>query len=113
MDKDLELIFKQLADDTIVSGNKRCNKRDSIISQLYNGQIYPVERICPNVPEYQEYNANRNKTLELLKAKFGSECTTLLEKLEELESDIMDLETLAGFKEGLRLGLLMMYELIF
>lgn len=85
---------------------------ESIIRQLYNGQVYPAEDINPNDPKHREASEKYNEELEKLKEKLSPECIELLEKVQGHESEITEMDMFYGFKEGLRIGILMMYELL-
>lgn len=81
-----------------------------IMEALFNGELYPFEKVVPNSEEY----SNAKKAITDLMNSFRS---TMSEedyaKLNELQNTIytaLEIETFEQFKYGYALGLLMMKE---
>lgn len=83
-----------------------------LLKKLYNGQYYPSINNNSNDEKHQEVSAKIEEGLEALKQKLSPEDIIILESVEEYEAEVLDIEMFYAFKEGLRLGIFMVHELL-
>lgn len=89
--------------------------RDSmktIIDQLYSGEIYPAEQILPTSPKYRPTSLKIGQEREELKKKLCKEDADRLEELNGLYLDICSMNCYAGFAYGLKLGAMLLTEIM-
>ncbi|MFT9078651.1 DUF6809 family protein [Ethanoligenens sp.] len=82
----------------------------SILTELYNGNVYPFERICPTDPAYRSINREISEIKQYLKGKLSDEDKQQLENLENLHCQSTTMELTDTFIYGFRLAALMMIE---
>ncbi len=84
---------------------------DSILKHLYEGELYPEEKIVSTDPKYhslvREINEEQNYLYELLDETDGRR----LEHLGKLYLEENAMDCYAGFAYGFRLGARMMCEI--
>lgn len=83
----------------------------TILYQLYHGKICPFENNAPREPEYRENNRKIGEELEIIKKKLSPEDIARLDKIEGYQAEMSDMEAVCAFQAGLKLGLMLMYEM--
>lgn len=86
---------------------------DSILKQLYNGQIYPPEQYTPSSPEYHQKSKVLSEYYQSLSSELAGLDPSLPDKLEELfilRNSLCSTEVEEMYLEGFRLGVKMMAE---
>ena len=83
--------------------------KKSMIDKLYNGEIYPAEQVTPQYPEYREASREYGICREKVASALGNEEE---ERMNQLEEKIHDYELKDTFVYGLRVGLLLILELL-
>lgn len=84
----------------------------SILEELYNGNINPVEKYIKNGSEYQKLNKQLIEYIDELMLLLNNKEKQLCEKII---NDILELGCIAEkehFIEGFRMGAQMMWEII-
>lgn len=84
----------------------------SILEELYNGRIYPAERIVPQDPEYRPINRKIGEEKEYLKKKLSEEDLNRLSELEDMYTKSTSIEESESFSYGFKLGSLLMIEIL-
>lgn len=86
---------------------------ESIIHQLFDGEIRPLEQVCPDTEEYRENREFHAKTSELFEKQLREISGELFGRYEDLKfykSTMWMIEMEEMFSMGLRLGLRLMGE---
>ncbi|MCE3201619.1 DUF6809 family protein [Paenibacillus sonchi] len=83
-----------------------------ILEKLFYGNIRPDQHIHPDNPEYKLLNEKISKCIEAYHKKLSPEEYEELEKLIDLLGKSTSLYSAAAYKEGFRLGALMMIEVM-
>lgn len=86
---------------------------DSILNQLYNGQIYPAEQYRPLLKEYKEIHEQYNRHYKILIDKIKKINPSLEEEFTAIldrQLHVSSLELSQMFIDGFRLGAQMMIE---
>lgn len=86
---------------------------DSILKQLYNGQIYPPEQYHPSSEEYLQKSKKLSEYYENLSSELDGLDPSLPDKLEELfilKNSLSSTEVEEMYIEGFRLGVKLMAE---
>lgn len=86
------------------------NTVKSILEELYNGSVYPAERICPTDPEYRPVNNEIGEIKKYFKNKMSEKDLKLFEKLENLYCQSSSIELTETFVYGFRLAALVIIE---
>lgn len=84
---------------------------NNILEQLFGGEIYPAEQIIPADPAYRPTSLKIGEERENLKKKLCEEDSERLEKLNDMHMEVCSMNCYAGFSYGLKLGVLLMFEL--
>lgn len=82
----------------------------SIMKMLYNGELYPVEKLVPKNPDYRKFNREISEIHATLKAHLSENEQKALEKLGNLYQDVESMTDEESFIYGMRLGMLLMSE---
>ena len=86
---------------------------ESIMHQLFDGEIHPLEQACPDTEEYREnreYHAKASEAIEKQLWEISGELFQRYEDLRFYKSNMWILEMEEMFSLGLRLGLRLMAE---
>lgn len=83
---------------------------NSIISQLFDGDIYAMERIVPTDPEYRPTMKEADRIIRHLKELLPQNEEKQLDELETLYMHASTMTCYAGFSYGLKLGIQFMNE---
>lgn len=83
----------------------------SVISELYNGEISPVETETPRDKKYRRTVNKVGQEIEELEEILTKEQCKKLEHMMDMNAEIFNMENRAVFAEGLRLGILLMVEI--
>ncbi|KWX72637.1 hypothetical protein AMQ84_25600 [Paenibacillus riograndensis] len=84
----------------------------SILEALFYGNIRPDEGIHPKHSEYQELNREISSFINAYHKKLSPEEYDEFEKLIDLLGQSTSMYSAAAYKEGFRLGALMMIEVM-
>jgi len=84
----------------------------TILEELYDGRILPLERIVPQSPEYRQLDQKISDLSERWREKLSTEDYQSLEALLELHCASGLLEASAAFGYGFKLGALIMLEVL-
>ena len=83
----------------------------SIISRLFEGEIFPAETAVPVSAEYRSAIAKVSKTIEDLQGTLTMEQNKKLEYIMDTNAEIATMESKAYYAEGLRFGVELMIEI--
>jgi hypothetical protein len=83
-----------------------------ILEDLYLGRLYPLEQIVPQNPEYHSVNQKKFDLMKILETKLAAEDNQTLEEILELDCEASVMEAYASFEYGVKLGLLLMLEVM-
>ena len=88
---------------------------DSILGQLYSGEVFPAEQITPFSNEYKEASKNLKTLLNeitgiIAEATNAEKSESLLYELESLINDRCSLDCRENFIFGFKLGARMIIE---
>ncbi|HBF37037.1 MAG TPA: hypothetical protein DDW50_06920 [Firmicutes bacterium] len=83
-----------------------------ILEDLYLGRLYPLEQIVPQNPEYHSVNQKKSDLMKILEIKLSAEDNQTLEEILELDCEASVMEAYASFEYGVKLGLLLMLEVM-
>ena len=83
----------------------------SILERLYDGEIFPNERIRPHCPEYKAAAKKFHEEVERWEKKLSKEDYEKLEDMQGLLCEEHDYELKAAFVYGFRLGAIIMTEI--
>lgn len=86
---------------------------DSILKQLYNGQIYPPEQYHPSSEEYNKKFKALTEYYQTLSSELAALDPSLPDKLEQLfilKNSLCSTEVEEMYIEGFRLGVKLMAE---
>ena len=83
----------------------------SVINELYNGEISPVETETPRDEKYRCTVNRVGQEIEELEELLTKEQYKKLEHMMDMNAEIFNMENRAVFAEGLRLGILLMVEI--
>lgn len=86
---------------------------DSILKQLYNGQIYPPEQYHPSSEEYLQKSKRLSEYYQALSSELAALDPSLPDKLEQLfilKNSLCSTEVEEMYIEGFRLGVKLMAE---
>ena len=89
---------------------------ESIIRQLYNGEIYPFEQILPRSEEYRELRKSFLRNHEGLCKKLKESSADLFHDWEQTDTERCYLSSMQSeecFYEGFRMGAALMIEVFF
>lgn len=78
--------------------------RTSVLSQLFNGELYPAELARPKNEDYEQEVEAMGENKELLYASFTPEQQAHYEKMAEHYYRMVDMEQTAIFEAGFKLG---------
>jgi hypothetical protein len=84
----------------------------TILEELYDGRIFPVELIVPQDPEYRRLNQKISGIKETWRHQLSADDYGSLEKILELQCQSSVLEASASFGYGFKLGALLMLEVL-
>ena len=84
----------------------------SILKDWYDGHIYPSEEINPNSPEYCALEEKIQQEQDYFSKQFSTAEKERFEQFTTLIYEQSDLFAFASFAYALKLGLLLMYELM-
>lgn len=85
---------------------------ESLINQLYSGEINPAAEIEVTDPRAKEVSKKLGDELEYLKKHLPAEAHSHLDNLEGLYLNRCSMDTYAGFLSGFKLAVLLMSEVI-
>ena len=83
----------------------------SVINELYNGEIFPVETETFKDEKYRRTVNKVGHEIEELEELLTKEQYKKLEHMMDMNAEIFNMENRAIFAEGLRLGILLMVEI--
>lgn len=83
----------------------------SVISELYNGEIFPVETETFKDEKYRRTVNRVGREIEEFEELLTKEQYAKLEHMMDMNAEIFNMENRAVFAEGLRLGILLMVEI--
>lgn len=83
---------------------------ESILSQLYGGEIFPAEQIFPRDAEYRPICKRVEEERTWLKEKLNQEDGERLDGLHDDYFELSYMSDLASFSSGFRLAALLMCE---
>ena len=83
----------------------------SVINELYNGEIFPVETETFKDEKYRRTVNKVGHEIEELEELLTKEQYKKLEHMMDMNAEIFNMENRAVFAEGLRLGILLMVEI--
>lgn len=84
----------------------------SILEELYNGNICPVEAILSRNPEYRPLNRKISEMTENWRKRLNKEEFKELENLMNLRSQSNEMHTTAAFMHGFKLGAAILVEVM-
>lgn len=88
------------------------NNMNAILEDLYYGKSYPCERINPATPKYRELTHLLDAEMAALREKLSPEELARLNRAEDHQAELSNIEHFFAFKEGLRFGILLLGELL-
>ena len=83
----------------------------SVISRLFEGEIFPAETAVPVNNEYRSAIAKVSKTIEELQETLTMEQNKKLDSVMDINAEIATMESKAYYAEGLRFGVELMIEI--
>ena len=83
----------------------------SIISKLFEGEIFPAETAVPVNAEYRSAIAKVSNTIEDLQETLTIEQNKKLEYIMDANAEIATMESKAYYAEGVRFGVELMIEI--
>lgn len=83
----------------------------SIISRLFEGEIFPAETAVPVNAEYRSAIAKVSKTIEDLQGTLTMERNKKLEYVMDANAEIATMESKAYYTEGVKFGAELMIEI--
>ena len=83
----------------------------SIISRLFEGEIFPAETAVPVNAEYRSAIAKVSNTIEDLQETLTIEQNKKLEYIMDANAEIATMESKAYYAEGVRFGVELMIEI--
>lgn len=81
-----------------------------VLEAIYNGQVYPLEQVVPDNPQYKTECAQAADLMDVLKDKLSKEAYDKVEELRAHLSTAQCIECEENFKFGFAMGVLMMNE---
>lgn len=84
----------------------------SILYDLYEGEIYPSEKIVPAAPVYRSLLEKINNERQSLQEKLNAEDGERLEALGEMYVDSSSMYGFENFSYGFKLGARLMLEML-
>ncbi|MCD7956094.1 MAG: hypothetical protein LUG93_10195 [Lachnospiraceae bacterium] len=90
--------------------DKEENIMDHAIENLFNGAIYPAEKVLPRDSEYIEAIRRQCKLADQLEKRLKAEDYKLVEEMCDCEAAVQDKQAFEFFRRGLSLGLCLMWE---
>lgn len=84
----------------------------SVLKDLYNGKIYPLEAIDPEDEEYGKTCEKIGEMREYFEKKLSPEDREKFEEWNRLIHNSAYMEDYANFAYGFRLGLALMFEVL-
>lgn len=85
---------------------------ESILEELYNGNIRPFEVILSRNPEYRPLNQKISEMTENWRKRLNKEEFKELEELMDMRSEVNDMHTTAAFIHGFKLGAAVLVEVM-
>ncbi len=85
---------------------------ETLLKQLYNGEIYPGETINCKDPEYWELSKKISEKTEYFKKTLSREDRSRLEQLDDMIHDRSSAYSYENFSYGFRLGVGPMIEVL-
>lgn len=85
---------------------------NSIIYDLYNGDIYPGQNITPTSPRYKKLNQVILDEKTALQEKLDEKHSERLERLGEMYIELSEIYGYENFLCGIKLGTQLMIELL-
>lgn len=83
---------------------------NSILDELYYGELNPEELIVPQDPEYRPLNRKIAELLDDCKKRFSEDDFKSIEYIMDLMGESNSMNSNASFNHGFRIGALMMIE---
>lgn len=84
----------------------------SILEDLYNGRIYPLEEIVPKEKNYRSISKEAGVFREYFREKIAQEDKEKFNQWDTLVHDTHDMECYANFSYGFRLGILLLINVL-
>lgn len=84
----------------------------NILEELYNGKIYPAELIISKDTQYRTLNQKFSDKMESWKNKLTEDDYMQLEALLDLRNETSEMESMASYMYGFKLGALIMVEVL-
>ena len=88
---------------------------DSILTQIYNGELYPDEQFVPSSPEYTRryhaFSSSEKEFLDILR-EVRPDLETKYEEIWDHYLDVLDLRREDMFRRSFRLGAALMTEVL-
>lgn len=82
----------------------------TIFDKLFDGEIFPAEQIISRDPEYRPLGKQLGEQFESLKNMLPREEADRLQDLDDNYNKMSSITDFASFSYGLRLGVLLMFE---
>ncbi|MNN20866.1 hypothetical protein D3C81_1341680 [compost metagenome] len=83
----------------------------SLLESLYYGHLIPEEHLVPKDPKYRLKGRELSEKKEAWKEKLSNDEFAELEALLDLQHQIQDMENMAAFTYGFKLGAAMIIEI--
>lgn len=83
----------------------------SVITELYNGNIFPAENDMPTDSKYRANLDNVGQEIEELQKVLTGEQYDKLEHMMDMNSEVVNMENKAMFAAGIRFGIELMVEI--
>ncbi len=83
----------------------------SVISKLYNGEIFPAETVVPTDSGYRSSVNKVGQEIEELQEVLTGEQYKKLEHMMDMNAEIVNMENRAVYAEGIRFGIELMIEI--
>lgn len=84
----------------------------SIMKMLYDGELYPAEKLVPKNPDYRKFYRELSELRESLNAHLSEDAKKSLERMNDLYQDIESMTDEESFIYGMKLGMLLMMEVL-
>lgn len=85
---------------------------NTLIEQLYGGEIYPSENIIPTDPKYRPLTKKISEERQALKEKLNEEDSERLEDLGDMYTESSSMYGYENFLRGFKLGAQLILEII-
>ncbi len=84
----------------------------NMIRNLYAGNVFPSEEICPDSPQYVELNRELSEGQAQFKKELSPKDRVRFDELDEISARLSSISCYDHFAYGFRLGVLLMCDVI-